>query len=156
MGGGKLSQEEVTKTIDFCFTAFEPTANEEEKQKVIKKSEAVTTEKDDEVGNANGPKKTVQHLETSLTEDEKRILNTIRARQMLRTEDIINIENLAADIIDGRKINLKRGSLGLVHATGSEKKEAVDVMALMIDDEGVSAMKKSAAINGQRPEVSVH
>lgn len=36
MGGGKLSQEEVTKTIDFCFTAFEPTANEEEKQKVIK------------------------------------------------------------------------------------------------------------------------
>lgn len=64
----------------------------------------------------------VEMLEATLTEDETRILNTIRACQMIRAEDTVHIENLVADIIDGRRINLEHGSLGLAKATGPVKK----------------------------------
>ncbi|MCJ1268835.1 hypothetical protein MMC22_008723 [Lobaria immixta] len=143
---GKLSQEEVCKTVDFCFQAFQP-AGEEEKKKVLKKLGAVSLEQDDSAGNANKPRKTVEMVEANLTEDETRILNTIRARQMLRSEDIMDVENLAAYIIDGRRINLEHGSLGLARATGAEKKEQIDVMALLVGedkmgkaDEGLTAI----------------
>jgi hypothetical protein len=53
-------------------------------------------------------------FEVNLTEEEQRVLKSIRARQMLRKEDILHIDNFSADAIDGLAPNLKRGSLGLV------------------------------------------
>ena len=89
----------------------------------------MSPEQDGEVKKAPESKKTAQMLEATLTEDETRILNTIRARQMLRSEDTMNIENLTADVIDGRRINLERGKLGLVKPSGLErKKEQVDAL----------------------------
>ena len=117
----------------------------------------MSLEQDDEAGNAPKPKKTVQMLEANLTEDERRILNTIRARQMLRSEDTMNIENLAADVIDGRRINLERGKLGLVKPSGVEiKREQVDVMALLVGEETAKAAERPAAVNVERAEVSAH
>ncbi|KAI4242629.1 MAG: hypothetical protein L6R42_010956, partial [Xanthoria sp. 1 TBL-2021] len=104
---GKLTQAEISKTVDFCFNAFRP-VDEAEKKAVLKKLENVSLEQNDPAGDASKPKQTVEMLEATLTEDETRILNTIRGRQMLRSEDTINIENLAADVIDGRRINLER------------------------------------------------
>ena len=49
-----------------------------------------------------------------LTEDELKILNHIRAKQMLRFEDSLNLDHYSADAIDGLAPNLKHGSLGLV------------------------------------------
>lgn len=147
---GKLSQEEVCKTVDFCFKAFHP-AGEEERKKVLKKLEAVSLEQEDATGNADKPKTTVQMLEANLSEDETRILNTIRARQMLKSEDIMNIESPGADVLDGRRINLKRGSLGLVRPTGSEKKkDQVDVMALLIGEEKMKMDERPTGINAER------
>ena len=49
-----------------------------------------------------------------LSDDELRILKTIRARQMLRSEDTMSIDNFSSDNINGWAPYLKRGSLTLV------------------------------------------
>ena len=41
------------------------------------------------------------------------MLRTIRARQILRTEDMMNIESFSQDAIDGFAPRLIRGQLGL-------------------------------------------
>lgn len=116
-------------------------------------------EQDGSASDADKPKKTVEMLEANLTEDETRILNTIRARQMLRSEDTMDIENLAADIIDGRRINLEHGSLGLAKATGVEKKkEKIDVMALLVGEDkmGKTDERLAAITTAERTAISAH
>ena len=53
-----------------------------------------------------------------LSEDELKILNTIRARQMLRREDTLSIDNFSNDAIHGLVPVVKRGSLGLMKSAG--------------------------------------
>lgn len=48
-----------------------------------------------------------------LTEDELTILKTIRARQMMRSEDAMNIDTFSNDAIDGLLPRLETGKLGL-------------------------------------------
>ncbi len=149
---GKLSQAEISKTVDFCFHAFRP-VDEGEKRAVLQKLETLSLEQDDSAGNATKPKQTVEMLEANLTEDETRILNTIRGRQMLRSEDTMNIENLAADVINGRRINLERGSLGLVEPSAADKKkDTVDILALMVGEERPAEVK----MESYHPEVAAH
>ncbi|KAI4141556.1 MAG: hypothetical protein LQ341_003495 [Variospora aurantia] len=139
---GKLSQAEVCKTVDFCFQAFRP-ADEAEKQKVLAKLEKVSVADDAEAGMAPKPAQTAQMLEANLTEEETQILNTIRARQMIRAEDTMDIENLAADVLDGRRINLVRGALGLVKPTGPQvKRDVPDIMALFHGEEKAKGMER--------------
>lgn len=118
----------------------------------------MSLEQDSNAGNASKPKQTVEMLEANLTEDETAILNTIRGRQMLRSEDTMNLENLAADIIDGRRINLERGQLGLVEPSASDKKkDGVDVMALMIGEEKAKEMERPVAMTTEPlPQVAAH
>ena len=52
-----------------------------------------------------------------LSEDELRILNAVRARQMLRGDDIMNIDSFGADSIDGLAPVMMRGILGLRRPT---------------------------------------
>ncbi|TVY85213.1 Flavine halogenase aclH, partial [Lachnellula suecica] len=131
--GGKLTQSEVTRTVDFCLKAFEQT-KPEETDAVLKKLEAINGD-----GNvAAAPKEDLEKF----TEDELRILNHIRARQMLRMEDTFNIDNFGKDAIDGFAPNLKRGSLGLVPQTenGRDKLKAPVVNLLrLVDDEPTMA-----------------
>ena len=49
-----------------------------------------------------------------LTDDEMQILNSIRAKQMLRMEDTFNLNHFGSDPIDGLAPQLKKGALGLV------------------------------------------
>ena len=102
---GKLTHDEVVKTVDFCLHAFEATTPEE-RQKVLEKVAAI-----------NGASSTVPDDKASiekLSEDELKILNHIRAKQMLRFEDTLNLNHFGSDAIDGLAPNLKRGSLSLV------------------------------------------
>lgn len=55
-----------------------------------------------------------KELEAYLTSDEMHILNFVRARQMVRPEDYVNIDTFTSDTIDGRALNMVHGSLGLV------------------------------------------
>src|SRR5271169_1620392 len=101
---GKLTQAEVSKTLDFCLNAFQDVAPEV-REAVLQKVDGI-----DPNTKENGK------FKASLTEEEQCVLKSIRAKQMLRTEDILHIDNFSADAIDGFAPKLKRGSLGLVKA----------------------------------------
>ena len=101
---GKLTQAEISKTLDFCLNAFQQ-SDPGEREAVLQKLEDIEAKK-----------KVSGNFEANFTDDEQRLLKTIRARQMLRTEDIIHIDNFSADTIDGFTPNVQRGSLGLVKA----------------------------------------
>lgn len=102
---GKLTHDEVVKTVDFCLEAYKETSPEERKA-VLDKVATITE------GN-KGVLDEKANLE-KLTEDELKILNHIRAKQMLRFEDTLNLNHYGADAIDGLVPNLKLGKLGLV------------------------------------------
>ncbi|MCJ1246514.1 hypothetical protein MMC30_003722 [Trapelia coarctata] len=126
----KLTPAEISKTIDFCFGAFAPVPVEQ-KEAVLQKLKALgineSTSMDPKI------KQDVEKLEANLSPDEMRILTTIRARQMVRSEDTMNLNNFSVDSIDGMAPNMKRGDLGLVKATAiaPTKLPEVDVMALL-------------------------
>ncbi len=106
--GGKLTQELVNKTIDFCFHAFDPISTENRKA-VLEK-----------VGNLEADPNAIESKETldKLTEDERVMLRTIRARQMLHTDNMMNIDSFSQDAIDGFAPRLVRGQLGLAKVLG--------------------------------------
>ena len=91
--------------MDFCLEAYKETSPEQRKA-VLDKVACITE------GNA-GVIDEKANLE-KLTEDELKILNHIRAKQMLRFEDTLNLNHYGADAIDGLVPNLKTGKLGLV------------------------------------------
>ena len=119
---GKLSQEEVSKTVDFCLNAFEQHAPEKH-EAVLKKMETAMLASNAEAPADLSTTKTEAEVEKKaivdpegLSPDELRILNTIRARQMLRREDTLSINSFSNDAINGWVPLVKRGSLGLQKA----------------------------------------
>jgi len=127
---GELTQEEISKTVDFCFHAFEPAAREE-REALVRKM--------DSINGTNGATANAsdEELRKALSPDELRILNTMRARQMVRQEDIVNLENFNSDPINGMVPNMKRGDLGLVKAptTVDAKRPGADAIALMYGED---------------------
>lgn len=105
--GGKLTQSVISQSVEFCFHAFED-ISPEARNAVLEKLDRVK---------ANPDVETKQDLE-KLNEDELAILRTIRARQMLRTEDSMNIDSFSQDVIDGFVPRLIRGKLGLSKVLG--------------------------------------
>lgn len=154
---GKLTQAEICKTVDFCVNAFRP-VDEAAKNAVLKKLENMTLEQNSKAG--SNPKQTVEMLEATLTEDEMRILNTIRGRQMLRSEDTINIDNLAADVIDGKRINLERGNLGLVAPSATESVKGTtsedDVLGLFLGEGKAPEVAWPAATINEPTQIAAH
>lgn len=121
--GGKLTQDEVAKTVDFCLNnAFRKTSPEERKR-VLDKLAAIN-------GSTSSNSDSKVDLE-SLTEEELNILNHIRAKQMMHVEDSFNIDNFASDALLGFAPNLKRGKLGLVEKTTKNDLSKLD--GLVID-----------------------
>ncbi|KAK3378643.1 hypothetical protein B0T24DRAFT_520866 [Lasiosphaeria ovina] len=106
--GGKLTQGRVSDTVAFCLNAYND-ITPEARQAVLDKLERVRA--------AGRQAETKEDLE-QLDQDELHILRTIRARQMLRAEDSMNIDNFSADAINGFVPRLARGSLGLSRAGG--------------------------------------
>ena len=79
-------------------------------------------------------------LQSVLTPEQLRILHTIRARQMLRPDDMLNIDSIGSDIIDGLSPNLVTGQLGLVDPAEVTKPKSGgiaqrDVLALLTGEE---------------------
>ncbi|KAI4123950.1 MAG: hypothetical protein LQ347_005930 [Umbilicaria vellea] len=103
--GGKLTHDEVVMIVDFCLNPFKETSPEERK-KVLQKVAPIN-------GTASIGPDAKQDLE-KLTEDELKILNHIRAKQMLGMENIFNLNHFGSDGIVGLAPTLKRGNLGVV------------------------------------------
>ena len=142
--GGKLSQQELSKTVDFCLNAFEA-HDPEQTQAVMNKIKgtgatngveaAATAVNDVEAPTTTSMAQTEENVSEKakvdpegLSPEELRILKTIRARQMLRTEDSMNLDNFGTDAIDGFAPLIARGNLGLVQvsATSTSRLPSVD------------------------------
>ncbi|KAI2627784.1 hypothetical protein GGR54DRAFT_636906 [Hypoxylon sp. NC1633] len=151
---GKLSQKEVSKTVDFCFHAFVPVP-QEEKEALLKRMNELGIEDLSNVEDNEQYAKGVAELEGLLSPEQMRIMHAIRARQMLRSEDTMNIENFGTDVIDGLSPNLVTGSLGLVKPTRKTTLQK-DILALMSGEEkpameeanGHKAMNGTNGMNG--------
>lgn len=116
---GKLSQEEINKTVDFCLNAFEYHAPEKH-EAVLRRMETAMLANNAEAPAALSTAKTEAQVEEKaivdpegLSPDELRILKTIRARQMLRQEDTLSIDSFTSDAINGWLPLVHRGSLVL-------------------------------------------
>ncbi len=94
-------------------------------------------------------------LEATLTPDELHILNAIRARQVVRSEDTMNIDNFSFDTIDGLAPDMKRGSLGLVLATAAPVRlpdgPDGDILALMAGEKPNEALPQSSPAETKIP-----
>ncbi|KAL8734599.1 MAG: hypothetical protein Q9181_003151 [Wetmoreana brouardii] len=119
--GGKLNQEELSNTVDFCLNAFEH-HDAGKHEALLKKLESSTVQTGveaavtpDDAAKETRIQEKAEVDPEGLSPDELRILKTIRARQMLRTEDAMNIDNFATDAIDGFAPIIKRGALTLMH-----------------------------------------
>ncbi|KAK2067807.1 hypothetical protein P8C59_001514 [Phyllachora maydis] len=111
--GGRLTQELVSKSVDFCMNAFAD----------------VTPAQGRAVLQKLGPEAAApEALEKLLTADEMAVLRTVRARQMLRAEEALNLDLFKADVVDGFVPRLVTGKLGLdrVTTTGQNGVAAAD------------------------------
>lgn len=137
---GKLSQDELNSTLDFCLNAFE--GHDPEQQKAVMQK-MKTTEVLKGVGAAPGPAPTKAEEEEinkkaevdpeGLTPEELKILHTIRARQMMRMQDIMHIDNFGIDAIDGYVPLIKRGYLSLIKQTPRPMNDDASMNGLIND-----------------------
>ncbi|KAL7952855.1 non-heme halogenase [Trichoderma compactum] len=93
----KLSQDELRKTLEFCSNAFEPVKPEDRTTMLEKLGKDPATA-----------------YQVDLSPQQRTVVDHIRARQMMRTEDTININSFGTDSINGFVPHLKKGELGLV------------------------------------------
>lgn len=115
---GKLTQAEISKTVEFCFRAFAHVSFEE-KEALVKRLKALGHDGDvhDEANS-----KALDEIEKQLTPEEQEILKTLKGRRMVRPEDSLNIDNFLLDSIDDLGPRLERGNLGLQAAKKAEVK----------------------------------
>lgn len=99
--------------------------------------------------------KTKGELESSMSSEEIRIMNSIRARQMLRSEDTINIDTFSTDTIAGLTANLERGKLGLVRPSGEDNADKVDVLGLLTGESKMGSMPPIASESVSEEKVAV-
>ncbi|KAG6355157.1 hypothetical protein INS49_004238 [Diaporthe citri] len=156
---GKLSQNEISKTVEFCFKAFAHVSFEE-KEALVNKLKQLGLDGDvyDEKN-----RKALEELESKLTPEEQSILKTLQGRRMVRPEDSLNIDNFTTDSIDGLAPRLERGRLGLTAAKkASVKYTAHDSLSFLngearaanrLNDNG-APINGSSITNGHAPPVN--
>jgi hypothetical protein len=99
--------------VEFCLNAFLQ-VSPEKREDVLQKL-----------------KNTGGHI-NNLTGEELRVLDNIRARKMLRSEDPLDLDHFTRDTFDGLMPNLKQGHLGLINVpkNGREEKELAELFSL--------------------------
>ncbi|RDW58540.1 uncharacterized protein DSM5745_11231 [Aspergillus mulundensis] len=113
---GKLTQAEISKTVEFCFRAFAHVSFEE-KEALVDKLKSLGHDGD---AYDESNRKALDELEKQLTPEEQAILKTLKGRRMVRPEDSLNIDNFTLDSIDGLAPRLEKGNLGLSAAKRAE------------------------------------
>ncbi|KAH8423426.1 NAD(P)/FAD-dependent oxidoreductase [Aspergillus melleus] len=118
----KLTQSEIAHTVDFCAHAFQMAPSREQISLLQKLRGLISQDKSTVV------------LEKALSPEEHQTLNAIRARQMVRMEDLLRIDNFSKDVIDGMIPILKRGSLGLRYSGDDVASNANPMASLGLED----------------------
>lgn len=147
----RLTEGEISDTINFCCRAFIP-IDSEKKEAVLRKMDSLGL--NDETLDA----KTKGELEASMSPEEVHIMHQIRARQMIRTEDTVNIDTFSFDTIEGLTVNLQRGSLGLIRPCGDKKMEQLDAVGLWHGEGNMDNIDETPAPSeqGMTEEVPTH
>ncbi|RYP75950.1 hypothetical protein DL769_003716 [Monosporascus sp. CRB-8-3] len=140
---GKLTQAEISKTVEFCFKAFAHVSFEE-KEALVNKLKALGLDGD---AYDENNRKALDELEKKLTPEEQSILKTLKGRRMVRPEDSLNIDNFTLDSIDGLAPRLERGELGLRAAKKAQVKFTTHDSLSFLNGEARAA--KKALQNGQ-------
>ena len=123
-----MSAEELSETIDFCakgWTNVQP----EQRAAVLQKVASSISPKPKATAVREAPNdqtQKVKDLRGSLDPEDKRALDYIRARQIMRTEDSMHIGNFSTDVIDGLTPHLERGNLTLLKAVPKAEMAAVE------------------------------
>ncbi|KAI1141345.1 FAD/NAD(P)-binding domain-containing protein [Hypoxylon sp. FL0543] len=117
---GQLTQEEISKAVEFCFRSFADIPSDKKDALIEKLKGFELEDTTDKEQNA----RVIEEIQKSLTPEESRILDVLRGRRMIRAEDSINLVNLTLDSIDGLVPNLERGKLGLVKGKPVEASSA--------------------------------
>jgi hypothetical protein len=110
-GNSTVTRAEISKILEFCFKAF-AYVPPEQKDALFEKLKKLGVET-----SQSGREQDVEldKIQSRLTADELRILETLRSRRMIR-EDPFEMDSFTLDTIDGLAPNLLRGKLGLVDA----------------------------------------
>lgn len=149
---GKLTQAEISKTVEFCFRAFAHVSFEE-KEALVKKLKALGHD-GDAYDEANS--KALDEIEKQLTPEEQAIMKTLKGRRMVRPEDSLNIDNFLLDSIDGLGPRLERGNLGLQAAKKAEVKFTSHDPLSYLNGEARKAGKTHPNGNAQTNGVNGH
>ena len=142
-----MSQNEISKTVEFCFKAFAHVSFEE-KEALVNKLKQLGL--DGDVYDDNN-RKALEELESKLTPEEQSILKTLQGRRMVRPEDSLNIDNFTTDSIDGLAPRLERGRLGLTAAKKASVKYTAHDSLSFLNGEARAANKlnsNGAPLNG--------
>ncbi|WPH01957.1 Hypothetical protein R9X50_00481100 [Acrodontium crateriforme] len=103
--GGKMTQDQVSKTIEFCLDARRM-GDAEEEQAVLEKADKI---KDVE----------------KLTDNERKVLYAIRARREMRP-NILNINSFSQEVIDGLTPRLEHTNLGLEKSSSAIQEKSFE------------------------------
>ncbi|KAK8006929.1 hypothetical protein PG989_000919 [Apiospora arundinis] len=139
---GQLSQAEISKTVDFCFSSFAP-VDKDEKEVVLAKMKEVGIE-DPSIGNEKY-QQGIKELETLLSPEQMTIVHSLRGRQMLKSSEWLDLEDFGSDVIDGLTPKMVRGELGL--ATPTKDFKFRDVYGTLSGEDG-----KGHAMHGATPQ----
>jgi hypothetical protein len=137
---GKLTQAEISKTVEFCFRAFAHVSFEE-KEALVNKLKSLGHDGD---AYDENNRKALDELEKQLTPEEQTILKTLKGRRMVRPEDPLNIDNFTLDSIDGLAPRLEKGKLGLTAAKKAELKFTTHDSLSFLNGEARAAKKTVA------------
>jgi hypothetical protein len=152
---GKLSQNEVATTVEFCFKAFSHVTPEQKEAVVNKlKSLGVTEETGD---NDEAIVKALGEIEKSLTPEEAQVLDILRSRRMIR-EDGFNMDSFTLDAIDGLAPRMERGNLGLAKAVAAKlnKSHMYSMDFLEGKRPGFRAQEATSAADGTNGHTNGH
>ncbi|KAI4175821.1 MAG: hypothetical protein LQ343_001434 [Gyalolechia ehrenbergii] len=115
-----VSHTNLDQTIDFCANAFD-SVHPEDRVKVLDKVATAIGENDGNEAYAPSlsegeTQSRIDTLRESLDPEEKKVLDFIRARRFIKTEETLDIDHFTTNVIDGMAPHLERGNLTLVNA----------------------------------------
>ncbi|KAL6238481.1 hypothetical protein BDW75DRAFT_247227 [Aspergillus navahoensis] len=149
---GKLTQAEISKTVEFCFKAFAHVSFEE-KEALVQKLKSLGHDGD---AYDENNRKALEEIEKQLTPEEQTILKTLKGRRMVRPEDSLNIDNFTLDSIDGLAPRLEKGKLGLSTARKAEVKFTTHDPLSFLNGEAKAAQKAGPTLSNGHPKLNGH
>ena len=106
-----VSQQEITKTLEFCTNLFDTTWNVEAGKSALEKADRAQAGRN--IPSLNKKSVAQSELQQSLTTDEKIALDHVNLSKSMRWAENITGETILSDVVEGRKLRLERGRLGL-------------------------------------------